>query len=284
MNERVAKAILYTPGCFRSVSNDPAILVCREISPYYVDLRAVNSFPDQRNEIVDEMVGFIRFSKFKGDFPKKIDKLITTESAGIPICSMVGDRLGIGIAYVKKEVKGYGLGKQIEGAVFKGDIALGVDDLTTEATTAIRAINETRNAGAEINEYCVIFDRNQGATKKLADLNVRLNFLAQMNPEFTEMALENGVIKEEEHALFSKYAENPTEWSRNFVKENPGYLKGKLAKVVKEGKITDMAPLEVLTKAHPDLKGEFEPTVNKWMEELGVKQEVPEFNYVPKTA
>ncbi len=275
MNEKVAEAILSTPGCFRSIATEPAILACREISPYYIDLRITNSFPKQRDVIVDAMVNLIDSKEIKGD----IDKLVTTESAGIPICSMVADGLGVGMAYVKKEVKGYGLGKQIEGFLVKGEHVVAVDDLTTEAGSAKKLIAEVRKTEATIGEYCVIFDRNQGATKTLADLNVNLHYLAQTSPRFMEMALRNGNVTATDNDILSKYSENPTEWSRNFVKSNPDYIRGKLAKVVKDGKITDMAPLEVLTVAHSELKADYEPTVKKWLAELGVRHNVPEFNY-----
>lgn len=275
MNEKVAEAILSTPGCFRSIATDPAILACREISPYYIDLRATNSFPKQRNVIVDAAVDLVESEDIKGD----IDKLVTTESAGIPICSIVADRLSVGMAYVKKEVKGYGLGKQIEGFLVKGEHVIAVDDLTTEAGSAKRLIAEVRKTEAIIDDYCVIFDRNQGATKTLADLNVKLHYLAQTSPRFMEMALRNGNVTAADYDILSKYSENPKDWSRNFVKSNPEYLRGKIAKVVKDGKITDMAPLEVLTVAHPELKEEYKPKVQEWLAGLGVTQDVPQFDY-----
>jgi len=70
-------------------------------------------------------------------------------------------------------------------------------------------------------------------------------------------------------------------WSREFIRENPEFLKEKLAGVVELGYVKDMAPLEVLTKGHPEIKDEFEPKVRDWLVELEVKQELPEFNYRP---
>ena len=279
MNERVAQAIFETPGCFRSIAQIPAIMVCRELTPYYIDVRSSYSFPKQRDVIAEESVYTV-----SNNINEKIDKFVTTESAGIPICSIIADRMGIGMCWVKKEAKGYGLGKQIEGVLEKGEHAVGEDDLATEATTAVKAIKQVRNAEAIIKDYFVVHDRNQGATKALGDLNVRLHWLSQTTPRFMEMGFENERITEQDYPILIQYSKSPKEWSRNFVRENPAYLRDKLANVVKEGKVTDMAPLEVLTVAHPDLKDEFEPNVQKWLAELGVKHDVPEFDYKIDTA
>ncbi len=273
--ERVSEAILSTPGAFRSISSNPAILVCREISPYYIDNRVIYSFPVKRDIIAHEMADLVE----EVDKERTIHKLTTTETAGIPICSFVGYKLGIGTTYVKKKAKAHGLGKRIEGIIKEGEYVVGVDDLATKGTTAKIAIDTVRNLNAEIDKYFVIFDRRQGATELLAKLNVKLYSLAQMCPEFIDIALKKGVITEKEYKLFEEYSKNPTEWSKNYILKNPEFLKAKLSSVVENGKLKDMTPLEVLTKGHPELKSEFEPKVRDWLAELKVEQEVPEFNY-----
>jgi len=274
--EEVSEVILTTPKCFRSISSNPAILACREISPYYIDLRVIYSLPEKRNIIIYWMVDSIDRYVEKG-----IDKLTTTETAGIPICSFVGDDLNIGTSYVKKKTKAYGLGKQIEGIIEKGEYVVGVDDLVTKGTTAEKAIKAVKEIGAEIDKYFVIFDRKQGGKELLKRYNVELYSLAEMCSQFIDIALKKGLITKNEYELFKKYSENPTEWSRNFIRENPNYLKEKIKEVVKDGKITSMAPLEVLTTGHPELKKEFEHEVRNWLDEFGVKHEVLEFKYVP---
>lgn len=236
----------------------------------------IYSFPEKRDSVIYHMRDLI-LEKVKRD----IDKLTTTATAGIPICSFVGNELGIGTTYVKKKAKPYGLEKKIEGQIEKGEYVISVDDLATTGSTAETCVKVVRSLGAEIDKYFVIFDRKQGASEKLADLNVELYSLAWMSREFIDMGLEKNKITRGEYQLFSEYSENPTEWSRNLVAENPEYLRKKLEGVVEEGKIKDTAPLEVLTKAHPELKDEFEPKVRKWLVELGVEHEVPEFDYEP---
>jgi orotate phosphoribosyltransferase len=273
----VSRTLLSVPGLFRSISDNPAILSCREVGPYYIDNRKLYSFPKKRTAVAIDMNELIKKNVEVTD----IDKLTTTETAGIPICSLVGHYLGIGTSYVKKKAKAYGLGRNIEGVIENGEYVVGVDDLTTKGTNAKIAIDTVRDKGAKIDKYFVIFDRRQGATEFLADLNVELHSLSHMSPQFMDVVLEMGLIKEDEMKVFGRYSENPTEWSKNFILENPDYLKEKIANVVKNGVIEDKAPLEVLTVGHPELKENFEPEVRGWLAELGVKQELPEFNYQP---
>ncbi len=279
INEKVAKVILTTPGVFRSIASDPAILVGRKISPYYIDNRKIYSFPEQRITVVDAMVDLVTENDVLPEKP--IKKITTMETAGIPISALVGHEMNIGTTYVKKKAKAYGLGRKIEGVIEKGEYIIGVDDLATEGGSAEIAVNAVRQAGGEIDKYLVIFDRKQGATERLAKLNVELQSLAQMSPEFINIGLEIEAIDAEEGDLFGKYSENPNEWSRNYIRENPDFLKNKLAGVIKLGHVTDMAPLEVLTKGHPELKEEFEPKVREWLAELEVRQHVKDFNYSP---
>ena len=215
------------------------------------------------------------------EIPGNIDKLITTESAGIPICSMVSRELEIGMGWDKKESKGHGKKKDIEGYFKSGEHVVGVDDLATEAKAAVKAVKDVRKIGGIINHYCVEHDRNQGAQKVLEDLNVKLHYLSQTNSRFMKLAYEEGVITGNDYEILGKYAKDTDRWSRDFVANNPDFIKKELASVVENGIIKKWEPLNVLTKGHPELLEEFKPMVLDWLKELNVREEVPEFGYKP---
>jgi orotate phosphoribosyltransferase len=285
--ENVSRTILTVPGLFKSISENPAIISCREVSPYYIDNRKIQSYPNQRNVVAKEMMDLVynviidSSSDPDAEFDSIVNKLTTTESAGISICTLVGDRLSVGTTYVKKKAKGYGLKRKIEGDIEEGEYVVGVDDLVTKGTNAETAINAVRGKGAKIDKYFVIFDRKQGATEFLDKLNVELYSLSHMSPQFMEIALEMGVIEENEMKVFGEYAKDPTKWSRNFLRENPDFLRQEITKAVENGVIKSKAPLEVLTVGHPELKERFEPEVKEWLTQLKVKEPVPEFGYEP---
>ncbi len=274
MNEKVAEAILDTPGCFKSKSNKPSIMSNRQLTPYYINPRVINSYPVQRDIVIEEMIDLIDRS---GEIGGNLDKLVTTIH-GLPICSAVGDRLGVGIAYLPK-VKWPGRRKDIEGYIESGDDVVGVDNLIIEEKPVASVVDAVRDSLADIDDYCVVFNRNHSATKLLSDLNVKLHALAELSTDFIVTALKKEKITGKEYESFKEYSENPVEWSKNYILKNPEYIKTRLSEVVEGGKIKDMAPLEILTIGHPTLKDEYEPIVRRWLTELGVRHNVPEFDY-----
>jgi orotate phosphoribosyltransferase len=56
MNEKVAEAILDTPECFKSRSSKPSILSSRQLTPYYINPKLINSYPEQRDIVVEEVI------------------------------------------------------------------------------------------------------------------------------------------------------------------------------------------------------------------------------------
>lgn len=68
---------------------------------------------------------------------------------------------------VRKEEKGHGTQKLIEGKLIKGDNVAIVEDVATTGDSIFRAINAVENTGARVKKVLVIVDRGEGARKKL---------------------------------------------------------------------------------------------------------------------
>lgn len=75
---------------------------------------------------------------------------------------------------VRKEPKGHGLGKQVEGPVQPGDTAVIVEDVVTTGGSSLMAIDAARAAGLVIDRCITIIDRQQGAAEKFAAVGVKL--------------------------------------------------------------------------------------------------------------
>ncbi len=73
---------------------------------------------------------------------------------------------------VRKETKDHGTGKLIEGPIEKGMKIAVVEDVTTTGGSPARAIDAFRAAGCEVVKVMTIVDRQQGASEKLAGMNV----------------------------------------------------------------------------------------------------------------
>lgn len=157
------------------VPPSPVRLASGMESSYYIDCRAIYSHPRHRSRIVRMMVGLIR--RVVGN---RACTVAGTATAGIPIASLVADRMGAGLVYVRAGKKDHGLGRDVEGVLRAGDYVIGVDDLTTTGRSALSCIEAVRRGGGVIDKYFVIVDRCEGARELLAGAGVELYALTDM--------------------------------------------------------------------------------------------------------
>lgn len=75
---------------------------------------------------------------------------------------------------VRKEEKGHGTGKLIEGNLKPGDKAAVVEDVVTTGGSVLKAVEAVKAAGAEVGKVLVIVDREEGADQRFSDLGIEL--------------------------------------------------------------------------------------------------------------
>jgi orotate phosphoribosyltransferase len=78
------------------------------------------------------------------------------------------------MVYVRREEKGHGLDKLVEGAVRPGWRALVVDDLVTTGGSMVSAIEALRKAGCIVKDSIVLVDRLEGGKASLKAAGVKL--------------------------------------------------------------------------------------------------------------
>ncbi|MEN3047791.1 MAG: orotidine 5'-phosphate decarboxylase / HUMPS family protein [Candidatus Caldarchaeales archaeon] len=166
-------------------SEQPIRLSSGKLSHYYIDTRALYSYPAAREKVVRLMVASVSRAVGRRGF-----KVATTATAGIPIAALVADRLGAGLVYYRSGSKDHGLGKRIEGVVSPGEEFVGVDDLTTTGRTAAECARALRESGGRISQYFVVVDRQEGAAEALASEGMILHPLCTVDEEFWEAVRE----------------------------------------------------------------------------------------------
>jgi orotate phosphoribosyltransferase len=105
------------------------------------------------------------------------------EMGAVPIVACVAQLSGIrgrpiqGF-FVRKVAKEHGTKKTIEGLPermsIRGQRVLVVDDVTTTGSSALKAVEAARAAGAEVRTVVTIVDRQEGAAENLARHGLRL--------------------------------------------------------------------------------------------------------------
>lgn len=159
VREQLAKAFQDTQA-FKCDHEKGFKLASGEISPFYVDCRALMAHPEARR-----LVGRLAYEALTDI---EFDCLGGLELGAIPIAVTISDfacaapcqRLWRTFV-VRKQAKDHGLGKLIEGSVHPGDRALIVDDVLTSGGSLLKAVAVAREAELRVDHAFVIVDRQE---------------------------------------------------------------------------------------------------------------------------
>jgi orotate phosphoribosyltransferase len=75
---------------------------------------------------------------------------------------------------VRKEKKGYGTNKLIEGVYEKGDKVFVAEDVITTAKGALGAVHALRDAGLVVDTMVCVVDREEGGRENLEKEGVKV--------------------------------------------------------------------------------------------------------------
>jgi orotate phosphoribosyltransferase len=168
-------------------------LTSGKISPYYIDLRIVPSFPDAFHKICELYVKLIKNNVGTKNF-KRIAGIPT---AGIPFASVVAYSLNKSFLYTRPTQRKHGRERNVEGILIPGDKVLLLDDLITSGKSLRKAASAIRAEGGVINDAVVLIDREEGGKEKLAKDNITLHYLLKAS-EAANTLYEIGAITEME--------------------------------------------------------------------------------------
>jgi orotate phosphoribosyltransferase len=168
-------------------------LTSGKLSPYYIDLRIVPSFPDAFHEICDFYVDFIRCEVGAGDF----ERVAGIPVAGIPFAALIAYSLKKPFLYVRKGVRLHGRERRIEGVIAPGDRVLLIDDLITTGLSLRKAAKAIMGEGGIVADAVVLLDRLEGGKEKLAERGIKLHALLNIT-ETAKTLHELGTIDEDQ--------------------------------------------------------------------------------------
>ena len=195
--------ILLSIGCVNINFKNKFTLTSGKKSPVYVDCRKLVSFPKEREIIINEMSKQIK-DIYKG-------KIIVAggETAGIPYSSFISQKLKLPMVYIRKQPKGFGKGKLIEGEFRKKSNSILIEDMATDGGSKIHFINSMRKAHLSVKDIFVVFfyDIYPSAKENMKKMRVNLNYLASWK-DILEVS--PNYISEKDYINLKKYLENIT--------------------------------------------------------------------------
>lgn len=131
------------------------------VSPFYVDLRKAQSFPDAFHTITDV------YSEMIADADSGV-LLAGVPEAATPLAAAVGYKLSRPLVQPRKAVKDHGTKSSIEGEYKEGDKVILIDDLITKGDSKIEAIEQVQSAGLVVEKLIVLINREQGGVDTVA--------------------------------------------------------------------------------------------------------------------
>ncbi|NWF86407.1 orotate phosphoribosyltransferase [Candidatus Bathyarchaeota archaeon] len=168
-------------------------LTSGKISPYYIDLRIVPSFPDAFQKICNFCADFI---KDEVD-AKNFERIAGIPIAGIPFASLIAYNLRKPFLYVRKGVRLHGRQRRIEGVLAPGNRILLIDDLITTGLSLKKAAKAITAEGGVITDAVVLLDREEGGKEKLEKNGIKVHALLNVR-EVANKLYELDVIDEDQ--------------------------------------------------------------------------------------
>ena len=174
-------------------------LTNRKVSPYYVDLRIVPSFPDAFKDICDFYAEIIA----RQIGTKNFDRIAGIPVAGIPFASQIAYTLKKPFLYVLKDAKLHGRERRVEGILVSGDKVLLLDDLVTTGLSLRKAAESVRAEGGITTDAVAFLDREEGGKELLEKSGVNLHALLKIS-EVARTLYEMGTFDEESFKTIMK--------------------------------------------------------------------------------
>ncbi len=174
------------------------------LSPIYIDLRILVSYPNVLRNVASEL---IRITK-----PLHFDKIAGIPYAAISIATAVSLQANYPMIYPRKEQKGYGTKRAIEGVFKEGETVLVYDDLITTGSSKFEAIQPLEEAGLKVKDIVVLVDREQGGKQEVEAKGYKLHAVFTIS-EMLDILKQSGKITEEQHTDISEYFKDPEKWS-----------------------------------------------------------------------
>jgi len=164
-----------------------------KVTPYYIDLRVIPSFPDAFHKISEIYVEAIRRKLGEESF----DRVSGIPIAGMSFSVLVAFYLRKPFIYVRKNRRLRGRERRVEGILMPGDRVLLIDDLVTTGLSLERAAEAIRAEGGVVTDAFVLLDREEGGRERLARNGVTLHSVLKIS-NVAKRLYEMNIIGEEE--------------------------------------------------------------------------------------
>ena len=104
--------------------------------------------------------------------PRETQRLAAPELGAVLLGGVVSMETGLPLVLVRKEPKGYGTAKQLEGRFEPGEQVTVIEDVVTTGGDSLRSIDALRSAGLEVIHLVVVLDRGEGGEENIREAGI----------------------------------------------------------------------------------------------------------------
>ncbi|MBR0271199.1 MAG: orotate phosphoribosyltransferase [Methanobrevibacter sp.] len=142
-------------------------------SDYYINMKKAITEPEILSTIAKLITEMIA--------EDGIDKVAGPALGAVPIATAVSLESKTPLLMIRKEKKGYGTSKLIEGELNSGDNVIVVEDVTTTGGSLLKAIKAIQDNGGNVTRAFVVVDRQEGAIEAFEEEGIALEPLIKVD-------------------------------------------------------------------------------------------------------
>ncbi len=156
------------------------------ISPFYCDMRVVQTYPEALHSIT------AIYAEMLQDLPQDVF-LAGIPEAGTPIATAVGYETRRPLIQPRAKIKEHGKGKSIEGDWKPGDKVAIIDDLVTRGDSKIESIEQFKACKLDVVGFYLLLDREMGGKKLVEDAGYSVDVAMTITEVFKILAEEKKI-------------------------------------------------------------------------------------------
>lgn len=139
------------------------------MTPIYIDLRVLVSYPDLMNQVSSLLYERVESEELQ------FDTVCGVPYTALPLATIICSQHGLPMLIRRKEAKDYGTKRLVEGKFREGDTCLIIEDTVTSGSSILETAEVLSQQGLKVTDAVVVMDREQGAVEMLASKGIRLH-------------------------------------------------------------------------------------------------------------